>query len=53
MDIEKLILIMREFYMKAFEALKSYKERKAKEEKVRQKEEENNKSCNKKKNKIK
>ena len=53
MDIEKFILIMREFYMKTFEALKSCKERKVKEEKWRQNKEEQNKSCNKKKNKIK
>ena len=32
MDIEKFILIMREFYTKTFEALKLYKEKKAKEE---------------------
>jgi hypothetical protein len=43
MDIEKFILIMREFYTKTFEALKLYKEKKAKEEKAKQKEEKSGK----------
>ena len=39
MDIEKFIVVMREFYLKTFEALKLYKEKKAKEEKRKQEEE--------------
>jgi len=39
MDIEKFIAIMRDFYLKTFEALKVYKEKKAKEEKKKQDEE--------------
>jgi hypothetical protein len=35
-DIEKFIAIMREFYLKTFEALRLYKEKKAKEEKLKQ-----------------
>ena len=42
-DIDKFIGIMREFYLKTFEALKLYKEKKAKEEKLKQLEEEKNK----------
>ena len=48
-DIEKFIVIMREFYLKTFEALKIYREKKAKEEKLKQLEEEKNKKNKKKK----
>ena len=49
MDIEKFIIVMREFYLKTFEALKLYREKKAKEEKLKQLEEEKNKKNKKKK----
>ena len=42
-DIEKFIVIMREFYLKTVEALKIYKDKKEKEEKLKQLEEEKNK----------
>ena len=35
-DIEKFVAIMREFYLKTFEALRLYKEKKSKEEKLKQ-----------------
>ena len=35
-DLEKFVAIMREFYLKTFEALRLYKEKKAKEEKLKQ-----------------
>ena len=52
-DIEQFIGIMKEFYLKTFEALKIYREKKAKEEKLKQLEEEkakkNKQTTNKKK----
>ena len=51
MDLEKFILIMREFYKKTIEALKVYKEKIAKEEKQKKAEEDKKKKSNLKKKK--
>ena len=51
MDIEKFILLMREFYKKTVEALKLYKEKIAREEKQKKAEEDKKKKSNLKKKK--
>jgi len=51
MDIEKFINIMREFYLKTMEGLKVYKDKIAKEEKLKRLEEEKRKKMEKKKKK--
>ena len=53
-ELEKFVILMREFYLKTMEGLKAYKDRKAKEEKMRKAEEdrknkEKNKTAKKKK----
>ena len=51
MDIEKFINIMREFYLKTMEGLKVYKDKIAKEEKLKRLEEEKRRKMEKKKKK--
>ena len=48
MDLEKFVVVMREFYKKTVEALKLYKDKKEKEEKLKKLEEEKNKKNKKK-----
>ena len=38
-ELEKFVILMREFYLKTMEGLKAYKDKKAKEEKMRKQEE--------------
>ena len=51
MDIEKFVNIMREFYLKTMEGLKVYKDKIAKEEKLKKLEEDKRKKMEKKKKK--